>query len=422
MSLVVRTNTASIFAVRALTANQRSSATAMERLSTGLRINTAKDDAAGIAIANRMTSSIKGLAQAIKNINDGINLLQTADNSFETLSDIAQRLRELAVQASNDTYSQQDRSYLQAEATSLQNEMYAIVDRTSWNNHVLLNGSFVNKNIQTGVDSDHGSKMNINITGLSPVDLAMSQNNEKTYGQFVLQINYAGLTPTVINARLNEDTGDLLTSIDPDWASGSSITANASFRLEDFVYGGNDDENKGKGQGHITINPSGIGPNEVIFIEYTGDVFGNNAVFINFEYDNGVYSIKNVGSNSSGVTSISASFGSGLTVSGSPIDKLNISEASSASNSIGLVDDLLRKINENRAGIGAYINAMSSHVSNSNTMFLNLSNSRSFIVDANYAQETAELAKMQILQSSASAILVQANSKNDLVRELLKSQ
>jgi flagellin len=138
MSLVVRTNTASIFAVRALTVNQRSSATAMERLSTGLRINAAKDDAAGMAIANRMTSSIKGLAQTIKNINDGINLLQTADNSFETLSDITQRLRELAVQASNDTYSQQDRAYLQAEATSLQNEMYAIVDRTSWNNHVLL--------------------------------------------------------------------------------------------------------------------------------------------------------------------------------------------------------------------------------------------------------------------------------------------
>jgi flagellin len=422
MSLVVRTNTASIFAVRALTVNQRSSATAMERLSTGLRINAAKDDAAGMAIANRMTSSIKGLAQAIKNINDGINLLQTADNSFETLSDITQRLRELAVQASNDTYSQQDRAYLQAEATSLQNEMYAIVDRTSWNNHVLLNGSFVNKNIQMGVGSDHGSRMNVDIIGLSPVDLSMSQSNEKNYGQFVLQINYAGLTPKVINARLNEDTGDLLTSIDPDWASGSSITANTSFRLEDFVYGGNDDENKGKGQGHITINPSGIGPNEVIFIEYTGDVFPNNAVFINFEYVNGVYSIKNVGSNSSGVTSISATFGSGLIVSGSPIDKLNISEASSASNSIGRIDNLLRKINENRASIGAFINAMNSHVNNSNMMFLNLSNSRSFVVDANYAQETAELAKTQILQSSASAILVQANSRNDLVRELLKSQ
>jgi len=418
MTLVVQTNTAAMFATAALTANQRSSATAMERLSSGFRINSAKDDAAGMAIANRMTSNIKGLAQAIKNINDGINLLETADSAFESITDIAQRLRELSVQASNDTYTHYDRTFMQAEATALQNEMIAIVGRTEWNNHKLLNGTFINKTIQSGVDADADSKINIDLIGLSINDLAMSQSAIKTYGQFVVQFAYQGEMPVIFNARLNSNTPELLTSIDAEWAAGSNQTANTSIRLTDFVYGGNGGPT---GQGHVTISPGGVVPNQAINIDYTGDVYPWSAIFINYEYDNGIYTIKNVGSNSSGVTGISATFESGLTSYGSAINTLDISTRSSASNSIGLIDNFITKINQNRAKIGAYKNAMNYHVNNSTVMSLNLSGSRSFIVDANYAYETAELARTEILQYSASAILVQANSRNDLVLELLKN-
>jgi len=418
MTLVVQTNTAAMFATAALTANQRSSATAMERLSSGFRINSAKDDAAGMAIANRMTSNIKGLAQAIKNINDGINLLETADSAFESITDIAQRLRELSVQASNDTYTHYDRTFMQAEATALQNEMIAIVGRTEWNNHKLLNGTFINKTIQSGVDADADSKINIDLIGLSINDLAMSQSAIKTYGQFVVQFAYQGEMPVIFNARLNSNTPELLTSIDAEWAAGSNQTANTSIRLTDFVYGGNGGPT---GQGHVTISPGGVVPNQAINIDYTGDVYPWSAIFINYEYDNGIYTIKNVGSNSSGVTGISATFESGLTSYGSAINTLDISTRSSASNSIGLIDNFITKINQNRAKIGAYTNAMNYHVNNSTVMSLNLSGSRSFIVDANYAYETAELARTEILQYSASAILVQANSRNDLVLELLKN-
>jgi flagellin len=418
MTLVVQTNTTAMFAAAALTANQRSSATAMERLSTGFRINSAKDDAAGMAIANKMTSNIKGLAQAIKNINDGISLLETADGAFELITDIAQRLRELSVQASNGTYTNDDRTFMQAEATALQNEMIAIVERTEWNNHKLLNGAFINKSIQLGIGSDAGSKINIDLIGLSIDDLVMNEGGAKTYGQFVVQYAYQGVTPVMFNARLNSNTPELLTSIDAAWASGSNQTANTSIRLTDFVYGGNGGPT---GQGHVTISPGGVVPNQAINIDYTGDVYPWSAIFVNYEYDNGIYTIKSVGSNSSGVTSISATFQSGLTSFGSAINSLDISTRSSASNSIGLIDNFITKINQNRAKIGAYTNAMNYHVNNSTSMSLNLSESRSFIVDANYAYETAELARTEILQYSASAILVQANSRNDLVLELLKN-
>ena len=418
MTLVVQTNTTAMFAAAALTANQRSSATAMERLSTGFRINSAKDDAAGMAIANKMTSNIKGLAQAIKNINDGISLLEAADGAFELITDIAQRLRELSVQASNGTYTNDDRTFMQAEATALQNEMIAIVERTEWNNHKLLNGAFINKSIQLGIGSDAGSKINIDLIGLSIDDLVMNEGGAKTYGQFVVQYAYQGVTPVMFNARLNSNTPELLTSIDAAWASGSNQTANTSIRLTDFVYGGNGGPT---GQGHVTISPGGVVPNQAINIDYTGDVYPWSAIFVNYEYDNGIYTIKSVGSNSSGVTSISATFQSGLTSFGSAINSLDISTRSSASNSIGLIDNFITKINQNRAKIGAYTNAMNYHVNNSTSMSLNLSESRSIIVDANYAYETAELARTEILQYSASAILVQANSRNDLVLELLKN-
>jgi flagellin len=415
---VINTNVKYIVAQNAISVNNRSMSKAMEQLSTGKRINSASDDAAGLAIANKMTSNIKGLAQAIKNINDGISLLEAADGAFELITDIAQRLRELSVQASNGTYTNDDRTFMQAEATALQNEMIAIVERTEWNNHKLLNGAFINKSIQLGIGSDAGSKINIDLIGLSIDDLVMNEGGAKTYGQFVVQYAYQGVTPVMFNARLNSNTPELLTSIDAAWASGSNQTANTSIRLTDFVYGGNGGPT---GQGHVTISPGGVVPNQAINIDYTGDVYPWSAIFVNYEYDNGIYTIKSVGSNSSGVTSISATFQSGLTSFGSAINSLDISTRSSASNSIGLIDNFITKINQNRAKIGAYTNAMNYHVNNSTSMSLNLSESRSIIVDANYAYETAELARTEILQYSASAILVQANSRNDLVLELLKN-
>ena len=153
MSLVVGTNTAALYSQNALQTNARSTATAMERLSTGVRVNSAKDDAAGLAIGQNMTSQIRGLNQAVRNINDSINLVQTAEGGLNSVSNMLQRMRELAVQASNGTYSDVQRGYLNQECQQLQSAISQVVDTTMWNDQKLLDGSYSNP-IQIGSNTD----------------------------------------------------------------------------------------------------------------------------------------------------------------------------------------------------------------------------------------------------------------------------
>jgi flagellin len=164
MSLVVRTNVSALYAQNALKTNARSTATAMERLSTGVRVNGTKDDAAGLAIGQNMTSRIRGLDQAVRNINDGINLVQTAEGGLNSVSTMLQRMRELAVQAANGTYSDVQRRYLNQECQQLKTAIGQLVDTTMWNDQKLLDGTF-SKPIQMG--SDVGAKMDITIPSAS---------------------------------------------------------------------------------------------------------------------------------------------------------------------------------------------------------------------------------------------------------------
>jgi len=168
MPLVVGTNTSAQFAQDALRANQRKTAAAMERLSTGLRINSAKDDAAGLAISQSMTSQIRGLNQAVRNINDGINLLQTAEGGLSSITDMLQRMRELAVQSVNGTNSDAQRAYLQKEAAALQEQISKVVDTTTWNDKKLLDGSFTAQKIQVG--ANEGVNMDVSIISVPQIN------------------------------------------------------------------------------------------------------------------------------------------------------------------------------------------------------------------------------------------------------------
>ena len=161
MSLVVGTNTSAQLAQDALRANQHKTATAMQRLSTGLRIYSARDDAAGLAISQSMTSQIRGLNQAVRNINDGVNLLQTAEGGLGSITDMLQRMRELAVQSANGTNSDAQRAYLQKEAAALQEQIGKIADTTTWNDKKLLDGSFTGQKIQVGAASEATMDLNI---------------------------------------------------------------------------------------------------------------------------------------------------------------------------------------------------------------------------------------------------------------------
>jgi uncharacterized delta-60 repeat protein len=174
MSLVIGTNVSALYSQNALKTNARTTATTMERLSTGVRVNNAKDDAAGLAIGQNMTSKIRGLDQAVRNINDGINLVQTAEGGLNSISNMLQRMRELAVQSANGTYSDVQREYLNKECQQLKTTIGQVVDTTMWNDQKLLDGSF-SKPIQIG--SDVGAKMDITIPSAS---LIVSTTNSAT--------------------------------------------------------------------------------------------------------------------------------------------------------------------------------------------------------------------------------------------------
>ncbi len=154
MALTINTNVASLNAQRNLGKSQNDLSRSMERLSSGLRINSAKDDAAGLAISDRMTSQIRGLNQAARNANDGISLAQTAEGAMQETTNILQRMRELAIQSANDTNSSSDRASLQAEVNQLQQEMTRIASSTSFNGQNVLDGTLNNAQFQVGANAN----------------------------------------------------------------------------------------------------------------------------------------------------------------------------------------------------------------------------------------------------------------------------
>ncbi len=166
MALSINTNVASLNAQRNLGVSQGSLAKSMQRLSSGLRINSAKDDAAGLGISDRMTAQIRGLNQAVRNANDGISLAQTAEGALQETTNILQRMRELAVQSSNDTNTATDRSSLQAEFKQLQEEIQRISDTTEFNGKKLLNGSFDGAQFQIGANSGQTIAVSVGNMGL----------------------------------------------------------------------------------------------------------------------------------------------------------------------------------------------------------------------------------------------------------------
>ncbi len=170
MSIVVNTNIGSLNAQRSLAESSRELATAMERLSSGKKINSAADDAAGFAIAERMTAQVRGLNMATKNANDGLAMLSTIENATNDVTDMLQRIRELTVQAANDTNGSADRGYLQAEVDSLVAEIDRVSSNTVYNNKVVLDGSLSGK-IQVGTDS--GQTIDFSISSIASTDLGI---------------------------------------------------------------------------------------------------------------------------------------------------------------------------------------------------------------------------------------------------------
>ena len=177
---VINTNVSALRAQAANNANQNLLNTSMQRLSTGLRINSAQDDAAGLAITNRMTAQINGLNQAVSNSNDGLSLVSTGEGALTQTTSVLQRMRELAVQSSNDTNSSADRQYLNSEMTQLKAQIDSIASQTNFNGQNILDGSFTNKQLQIG--SNAGQTMTMNIDSASSSSIGVYQAKEQALG------------------------------------------------------------------------------------------------------------------------------------------------------------------------------------------------------------------------------------------------
>jgi len=227
MSLVIGTNVSALYSQNALKTNARSTATTMERLSTGVRVNNAKDDAAGLAIGQNMSSQIRGLDQAVRNINDGINLVQTAEGGLSSITDMLQRMRELAVQSANGTNSDVQRAYLQKETTALKIQISKIVDTTMWNDQKLLDGTF-SKPIQIG--SDVGTKMDIVIPSMDtahllPPSSGTTESSSIQFPPLVLgqSITVDGLTFTAKQTITGDQVAAAFGNMVPGSSSGAGV-------------------------------------------------------------------------------------------------------------------------------------------------------------------------------------------------------
>ena len=176
MALGINTNLASLSAQRALNNTQADTNTAMQRLSTGLRINSAKDDAAGMAVASRFTSQISGMQQASRNASDAISMLQSAEGGLQSITDNLQRIRELAVQAASDSITDTDRGYLNTEVTQLVTEINRVADTTKYNGTTLLDGTYRTTGLtfQVGADNSANDRMTVTIADFNTIRLGES--------------------------------------------------------------------------------------------------------------------------------------------------------------------------------------------------------------------------------------------------------
>ncbi|AVO41594.1 flagellin [Simplicispira suum] len=384
MAATINTNVQSLNAQRNLSASQNSLATSMQRLSSGLRINSAKDDAAGMAISERMSTQIRGLNVASRNANDGISLAQTAEGALSAIGNNLQRIRELAVQSRNATNSADDRAALQKEVSQLKGEIGRVADQTSFNGTNLLDGSFTSQAFQVG--ANQGQTINI---------AAIADANIDKLGTWTTP-SAATVTGAAASAFTAIDAGDLqinginigaVAAGGAAPAQGANVAAAINaMSVETGVTATAD------GAGLVTLSSS-----SAITVAFAG---------------------ASATTATTGLTAATTAVTAGTAQTG--FLNLDISTTTGADNAILAMDAALKSVNSARADLGAVQNRFSSVVENLATTSENLSASRSRIMDADFAAETANLSRAQILQQAGTAMVAQANQLPQGVLALLR--
>ncbi len=385
MSLSINTNVNSLTAQRNLGMSQSSLATSMQRLSSGLRVNSAKDDAAGLAISERMNAQVRGLNVAARNANDGISLAQTAEGALGKIGDMLQRMRELAVQSANATNNQTDRDALQAEVGQLKEEIQRVAGSTKFNGTNLIDGSFTAKAFQVGANSGEtislASIANAQLAGLG----TLTTPSTTTYTQ--------SQTPAFTDPTLGvavSVNGVALTTAD-----GAADAAAAGAALQAAF----DAAKAGSGAtalANVTMDAAGV----ITSTDATLTIAGTT-----------------------NITGLATAAGTATVVAGTTetgIANLTIATAADAGSAMDAIDSALTAVNTARGTLGAVQSRFENAISNIQVTSENLSAARGRIVDADFAAETANMSRANILQQAGTAMVAQANQLPQQVLQLLR--
>ncbi|MFC7436406.1 flagellin [Hydrogenophaga bisanensis] len=406
----INTNVMSINAQRNLSASTGSLATSMQRLSSGLRVNSAKDDAAGLAISERMNSQVKGLNVAIRNANDGISLAQTAEGAMAEIGNNLQRIRELAVQSSNATNSATDREALQKEVSQLQAEIQRVATQTEFNGTKLLDGSFTGKAFQVGANAGQ----------LITVDAVTNAQTDSLGGSLFAERTF---TATVTTSDTNTDGAFDFGAVN---ISAFTITNPSNGELVSFDAISIAAETAGTGTGDAAAAEL-RGQNTVgaALVSAINAKSGEAGVIASLDETTGEVTIQSLISGEVGDTLTTTLSGADTAVALAAGDEVfvssvDISTFAGAQQAIGIMDSALTTINSARADMGAIQNRFGSVIQNLQTSSENLSAARGRIVDADFAKETANLSRAQILQQAGTAMVAQANQLPQGVLSLLR--
>ena len=387
MAQVINTNVMSLNAQRNLSTSGGALATALQRLSSGLRINSAKDDAAGLAIAERFTTQIRGLNQAARNANDGISLAQTGEGALAEITNNLQRIRELAVQAANSTNSASDREALNQEVEQRLAEIERVASQTSFNGQKILDGSFGTAAFQVGANAGETISIGLN-----------TSMKKDAIGQV------AKTTGTV---DVTDPDGD------PDTDDAVSADAPLSIVDDDFTIAVGDGDAVQLTGDYESVQDLVDAINSKVS-GASAWIDSDNHVVISSSEDLTIVTANDAATLLAGVADATVAADTDF------LTAISVETAGDANDAIVRVDSALTSVSALRSTLGAIQNRFESTITNLTTAAENLTASRSRIQDADFAQETAALTRAQILQQAGTAILAQANAVPQNVLSLLR--
>lgn len=413
--MIINTNISALNSQRQLNGKQRDTASLMEKLSSGLRINRAGDDAAGLAISEKMKGQIRGLAQAQRNVQDGIALVQTAEGGLNEIHALLQRQRELIVQAANDTLNVQDRQMIQTEINQLNNEIDNIANTTQFNKIYLLNrtDNFTQTTTETSSTTVESVRFvscdSANYVVKSPTELlagyrftfdTSSNANDPLTATINTSTNYINVMwgtnnrPTSIS-EVNRAIDDSLTARGMDTSVIFETRPGSTFNIDTLQ----------QQQGSFVLAFRGI----VEEIEVTNTAEAGEIIEL-------PHVILQVGPNEGHAFEVTLTDARAASLG---VTNINVLTGENASSSIQLVDSAISEVSSERSKYGAYQNALEHIYNNINNAEVNLASAQSRIADADMAKIFMEFTKENILSQTAQAMLAQANATPQSVMQLL---